>query len=65
MTAAHRTIPRGTIVTVTNLANGRSVQVRINDRGPYVDGRIIDLNREAFAAIASVSKGVARVRIEW
>lgn len=65
MTAAHRTIPRGTIVTVTNLANGESVQVRINDRGPYVDGRVIDLNREAFAAIATVSEGVAQVRIEW
>lgn len=65
MTAAHRTLPRGTLVTVTNLANGRAVQVRINDRGPYVGGRIIDLNREAFAQIAPLGAGVARVRIEW
>jgi hypothetical protein len=64
-TAAHRTLPRGTIVTVTNLANGKQVQVRINDRGPYVDGRVIDLNREAFAQIGSVSRGVIRVRLEW
>jgi resuscitation-promoting factor RpfB len=65
MTAAHKTIPRGTFVKVTNLANGKSVTVRINDRGPYVEGRIIDLNREAFAAIGSVSRGLAQVRIEW
>jgi resuscitation-promoting factor RpfB len=65
MTAAHRTIPRGTIVTVTNVANGRQVQVRINDSGPYVEGRVIDLNREAFAALASPSVGVIRVRLEW
>lgn len=64
-TAAHRTLPRGTIVTVTNVANGRSVQVRINDRGPYVEDRIIDLNRKAFAELASPSRGVIDVRIEW
>lgn len=64
-TAAHRTLPKGTLVTVTNLANGKSVQVRINDRGPFIDGRVIDLNRPAFAEIASVSEGVIRVRISW
>lgn len=65
MTAAHRTLPFGTLVTVTNLANGRSVQVRINDRGPFVEGRIIDLNEPAFARIASAGSGVIRVRITW
>jgi resuscitation-promoting factor RpfB len=64
-TAAHRTLPRGSVVTVTNVANGRSVEVRINDRGPFVDGRVIDLNREAFAELAPPSEGVVRVRVEW
>ncbi|HUH07492.1 MAG TPA: septal ring lytic transglycosylase RlpA family protein [Egibacteraceae bacterium] len=64
-TAAHRTLPKGTIVTVTNTSNGRSVQVTINDRGPYVAGRIIDLSKEAFAEIGSLSRGVINVRIEW
>jgi type IV secretory pathway VirB10-like protein len=64
-TAAHRSIPRGTTVTVTNLANGRSVEVRINDRGPFVDGRVIDLNRKAFAELAPPADGVIRVRVEW
>lgn len=65
MTAAHRTLPFGTMVTVTNLANGKSVTVRINDRGPFVEGRIIDLNRPAFQKIAPTSAGVLRVRINW
>lgn len=65
MTAAHRTLPFGTMVTVTNLANGKSVTVRINDRGPFVEGRIIDLNRGAFQRIAPTSAGVLRVRITW
>ncbi|HWH32149.1 MAG TPA: septal ring lytic transglycosylase RlpA family protein [Egibacteraceae bacterium] len=65
MTAAHRTLPFGTMVTVTNLANGKTVTVRINDRGPFVEGRIIDLNREAFQRIAPTSAGVLRVRITW
>jgi resuscitation-promoting factor RpfB len=65
MTAAHRTLPLGTVVTVTSLSSGRSAQVRINDRGPYVDGRIIDLSRAAFEAIANPAKGVIDVRIDW
>jgi resuscitation-promoting factor RpfB len=65
LTAAHRTLPLGTMVTVTSLSSGRSVQVRINDRGPYVEGRIIDLSRAAFEAIANPAKGVIDVRIEW
>lgn len=65
MTAAHRTLPFGTMVTVTNLENGKTVTVRINDRGPFVEGRIIDLNRPAFRQIAPTSAGVLRVRISW
>jgi rare lipoprotein A len=64
-TAAHRSLPKGTIVTVTNLENGKSVKVRINDRGPYISGRIIDLNKVAFEEIASTSDGVIDVRITW
>jgi uncharacterized protein YabE (DUF348 family) len=64
-TAAHRTLPKGTVVTVTNLDNGLSVDVTINDRGPYIDGRVIDLNKVAFEEIASTSQGVIDVRISW
>ncbi|HOV62517.1 MAG TPA: septal ring lytic transglycosylase RlpA family protein [Spirochaetia bacterium] len=63
-TAAHRTLPFGTLVKVTNLANGLSVIVRINDRGPFVEGRIIDLSRAAAAKIGMAGSGVAHVRIE-
>jgi rare lipoprotein A len=63
MTAAHRTLPFGTEVLVKNLNNGKSVKVRINDRGPYVKGRIIDLPRAAFSQIANLNKGVAKVEI--
>ena len=65
MTAAHRTLPFGTVVTVTNRANGKSVQVTINDRGPYIEGRIIDLNTTAFDQIAARSTGVINVSISW
>ncbi|MPZ72295.1 MAG: DUF348 domain-containing protein [Nitriliruptorales bacterium] len=65
MIAAHRTLPMGTVVTVTNRANGKSVTVTINDRGPYIDGRIIDLNEPAFTQIAARSAGVIDVRITW
>ena len=64
-TAAHRTLPKGTVVTVTNLANGASVQVTINDRGPYIDGRVIDLNQVAFDEIADLGDGVIDVRVSW
>jgi len=63
MTAAHRTLPFGTEVIVKNLNNGKSVKVRINDRGPFVKGRIIDLTRAAFSRIANLGKGVAKVEI--
>ena len=64
MTAAHKTLPFNTKVRVTNPANGKSVTVRINDRGPFIDGRCIDLSRAAFAAIASVDVGALTVRYE-
>jgi resuscitation-promoting factor RpfB len=65
LSAAHRTLPMGTVVRVVNLANGRYVNVVIRDRGPYGDERIIDLSDEAFGRIASLSTGVIRVKIYW
>jgi rare lipoprotein A len=64
LTAAHRTLPLGTIVDVTNLENGRTVRVRINDRGPFLKGRIIDLSQEAARRLDVIGPGVARVRVE-
>jgi resuscitation-promoting factor RpfB len=64
LTAAHPWLPFGTVVTVTNIVNGESVLVVINDRGPF-GGRIIDLSDEAFARIAPLSQGVCRVRLSW
>lgn len=64
LTAAHRTLPFNTHVRVTNLANGRSVTVRINDRGPFVGNRIIDLSRAAAERIGMIGSGTARVRLE-
>jgi rare lipoprotein A len=64
MTAAHRTLPFGTYVMVTNLGNDRSVVVRVNDRGPFVRGRVIDLSYAAASVIGLVGPGTARVRIE-
>src|SRR6266705_3877095 len=64
LTAAHRTLPLGTRVMVTNLSNGRAVEVRINDRGPFVDGRAIDLSYAAARTIGLVGPGTGRVRIE-
>ena len=63
MTAAHKTLPFDLIVEVENLDNGRSTRVRINDRGPFVRGRIIDLSREAAKRIGMLGPGTARVRI--
>lgn len=63
MTAAHKTLPCGTKVVVTNKRNGKSVVVTINDRGPYVAGRIIDLSRAAASAIGMVSSGTAPVTL--
>lgn len=68
MTAAHRTLPLGTVVRVTNLENGRSVDVRINDRGPYGRnyrrGTIIDLSRAAAQRLQFIEDGLVKVRVE-
>ena len=64
MTAAHKTLRLGTKVRVTDKKTGRSVVVRINDRGPYIKGRTIDLSRAAFSKLRSTDAGVACVRIE-
>ena len=64
LTAAHRTFPFGTRIRVTNLGNQKTVIVRVNDRGPFVDGRIIDLSMGAAKAIGSIETGTARVRLE-
>jgi rare lipoprotein A len=64
LTAAHRTLPLGTTATVTNLETGQSVQVKINDRGPYVRGRHVDLSQAAAKRIGLLKKGVAKVKIE-
>ena len=63
LTAASRTLPLGSTVEVTNPSNGRSVKVRINDRGPYVKGRSIDLSKRAAEEIGLTEKGVGRVKI--
>jgi rare lipoprotein A len=64
LTAAHRTLPFGTRVRVTNLDNGRSVEVRINDRGPHRKRRILDLSRRAAELLDMIRAGLARVRLE-
>ncbi len=64
MTAAHKTLPLGTVVKVTNEDNGKTVEVTINDRGPYVKGRIIDLSKTAGRAIGMREAGTARVKLE-
>jgi rare lipoprotein A len=63
LTAAHKTLPFGTIVKVTNLLNNLSVRVRINDRGPFIEGRIIDLSKAAADAIGMTGRGVAPVMV--
>jgi rare lipoprotein A len=64
MTAAHRNLPLGSKVRVTNLDNERSVDVEINDRGPFISGRIIDLSRAAARALGMLEDGLTRVRID-
>jgi peptidoglycan lytic transglycosylase len=64
LTAAHRTLPMGTAVRVTNLDNGRAVEVIINDRGPFVGARVIDLSREAARRLNMEREGLAPVHIE-
>jgi len=64
MTAAHRTLPLGSIVRVTNLKTGHAAVVRITDRGPFIEGRILDLSQAAAKAVDVIQPGVARVRLE-
>jgi rare lipoprotein A len=64
MTAAHRTLPMPTVVRVTNLENGRSIEVRVNDRGPYARGRIIDMSRRAAQLLGFEGQGTAKVRVQ-
>lgn len=64
LTAAHRKYKFGTILKVTNIKNNKHVIVKINDRGPFIKGRIIDLSKAAFKKIANIKKGVIKVKIE-
>ena len=64
-TAASKTLPFGTIVKVKNLSNGRTVKVRINDRGPFVEGRFIDLSKSAAKKIGMIRAGVQAVQIKY
>ncbi|MTI39807.1 septal ring lytic transglycosylase RlpA family protein [Fulvivirga lutimaris] len=64
LTAAHKTLPFGTVVRVTSISNGKSVEVTINDRGPFVEGRVIDLSRSAAEKIGLIHVGIADVKIE-
>lgn len=64
LTAAHKTLPFGTLVKVTNLANNETVEVVVNDRGPYVEGRIIDLSKSAAEKLGFLNQGLAEVKIE-
>jgi rare lipoprotein A len=64
LTAAHPTLPFGTKLRVTNVASGRSVTVRVNDRGPFVPGRVVDVSYAAAETIGMVGKGVAKVKLD-
>jgi rare lipoprotein A len=64
LTAAHPTLPFGTKLRVTNVSTGRSVTVRVNDRGPYVHGRVVDVSYSAAEALGMVNKGVANVKLD-
>lgn len=64
MTAAHKTLPFGTKVLVTNVKNGKTITVTINDRGPYIKDRIIDLTRAAFSEIGNTDSGTIKVKLK-
>jgi len=64
LTAAHKSLPFGTLLKITNLRNHRSVIIRINDRGPYVDGRDLDLSKATAKALGILHKGVVKVKVE-
>ncbi|VEI48182.1 rare lipoprotein A [Actinobacillus equuli] len=63
MTAAHKTLPFGTLVEVTNMRNGRSVVVRVNDRGPYAHARVVDLSKAAARQLGMHNSGTAHVKL--
>jgi len=63
LTAAHRSLPFGTCLRVTNLENGRAVEVRVNDRGPYAGGRILDVSEAAAQSLGMHAQGITRVRL--
>ena len=63
LTCAHKTLPFGTRLRVQNLDNGRSITLRVNDRGPFVEGRIVDVSRKAAQELEMIGSGTARVRI--
>ncbi len=64
LTAAHRTLPFGTRVRVTNVATGRSVTVRVNDRGPFVPGRVVDVSYSAAETLGMIDRGIAKVKLD-
>jgi rare lipoprotein A len=64
LVAAHRSLPIGSVVKVTNVENGKSVAVKINQRGPFVEGRIIDLSDDAFERLAPLGKGTIKVKVQ-
>jgi peptidoglycan lytic transglycosylase len=64
LTAAHRTLPFGTRLRVTDVATGQTVMVRVNDRGPFISGRVVDLSQSAAETLGIVERGVAKVKLE-
>ena len=64
LTAAHRTLPFGTRVRVTNVATGQSVTVRVNDRGPFIPGRVVDVSHSAAQSLGIVGQGIAKVKLD-
>jgi len=64
LTAAHRSLPFGTMIKVTDVTTGRSVTVRVNDRGPFVEGRVVDLSLSAAEALGIVDQGITKVRLD-
>jgi rare lipoprotein A (peptidoglycan hydrolase) len=64
LTAAHKTIPLGSQAKITNLTNGKTVEVKINDRGPFIEGRIVDLSHAAAKSLGIIERGIAKVQID-
>ena len=64
LTAAHRTLPFGTRLRVTNVATGQTVTVRVNDRGPFIPGRVVDVSHSAAEALGMVDRGITKVKLD-